>query len=212
MTVERIHSDSCELNQSIVRLLDGKVNAVCIGSSGNSEEKQRTILPGAFDPLHNGHLKMAKIAQHVTGVAVEFELSVLNVEKPALELTAIESRISQFGDQQTVWLTKSATFEAKSDIFRRTTFVVGTDTIVRIADAGYYDRDQEKCKAAINRIIRNDCRFLVFGRTAPKGFTTLRELALPRELCEICTEVSEEEFREDISSSMLRDKDENRHS
>jgi len=205
MSENHIYSDSRETNQSFAKLLDGTVAAIGIGTSGGSDDKQRTIFPGAFNPLHDGHLMMAVVAERVFGMAVEFELSIANVDKPMLDLAAVESRLSQFADDQLVWLTTAATFGEKSDLFRCETFVVGADTIVRIADPTYYDDDPEKCDAAISRIIENDCRFLVFGRTMEKGFMTLREIGLPDVLLGICTEIPEAVFRQDISSSTVRE-------
>jgi hypothetical protein len=45
----------------------------------------------------------------------------------------------------------------------------------------------------------------VFGRTLDGGFATLAELNVPAPLRALCEEVSETEFRADVSSTELRD-------
>ena len=48
-------------------------------------------------------------------------------------------------------------------------------------------------------------QFLVFGRAdGEDGFLTLSGVALTDELRALCTEVSEDEFRRDISSTQIR--------
>ncbi len=45
----------------------------------------------AFHPLHDGHRKMAQVAADILNTDVEFELSVRNVDKPALTETVATS-------------------------------------------------------------------------------------------------------------------------
>ncbi|HEX2474763.1 MAG TPA: hypothetical protein VHK01_08460, partial [Lacipirellulaceae bacterium] len=44
-------------------------------------EDSDVLFPGAFNPLHDGHLRMAEVAQAHYGVPVTFELSIANVDK-----------------------------------------------------------------------------------------------------------------------------------
>jgi hypothetical protein len=57
---------------------------------------------------------------------------------------------------------------------------------------------------AIASIAAAGCRFLVFGRRQGGRFVTLRDSSVPAALREMCDEVPESQFREDISSSHLR--------
>ncbi len=161
------------------------------------------IFSGAFNPLHDGHRRMAEIAAQLLGVPVGFEISIENVDKPPLDFTEMEQRAAQFAGQ-TFWFTRAATFERKAELFPGATFIVGADTIRRIADPRYYDGNPAAASSAIARIAAAGCRFLVFGRTAADQFQSLGELNLPPELAGLCREVPEAQFRSDVSSTDLR--------
>ena len=40
------------------------------------------LLPGSFNPMHQGHTQMLQIAESITGLPGAFELSVINADKP----------------------------------------------------------------------------------------------------------------------------------
>jgi hypothetical protein len=162
------------------------------------------IFPGAFNPLHAGHRAMADAAQERLQRAVEFEISLVNVDKPAVAVDDLLRRVEQFPPHQPVWLTGAARFTEKADLFAGATFVVGIDTIARLCDPRYYGGDCAACDRAIEHIAARGCRFLVFGRAAGGEFQTLSRLPLPPALTMICDEVSESQFRHDISSTELR--------
>jgi len=187
-------------------LLLGRIDAFCCGTAPSNEEgpSSGVIFPGAFHPLHDGHRRMAETAEALTGKQVEFELSIENVDKPPLDYTEIARRAEQFATSRPLWLTRTPTFTAKSQLFPAATFVVGADTIRRIADPRYYGGDSAACRSAIARIAENGCRFLVFGRWFDGSFHSLADLELPAELKALCREVPEETCRVDISSTELR--------
>jgi hypothetical protein len=162
------------------------------------------LLPGAFNPLHAGHRRMADVAADILGVAVEFEISIQNVDKPPLAAAEILARLEQFPPHQPVWLTSAPQFTQKAQCFPQATFIVGVDTLARIADARYYDDSAPAVSQAIADIASHGCTFLVFGRADASSFRTLSALSLPRELLDICREVPASQFREDVSSTQLR--------
>ena len=164
----------------------------------------RVILSGAFHPLHFGHRRMAEIAQELSGQPTAMEISILNVDKPALDYLEIDRRLGQFPQEQVVWLTRAATFDDKSRLFPGATFVVGVDTLRRIADLRYYGNDRNVMMQSLERIIGRDCRFLVFGRACGSSFIRLSDLDLPDVLRRACNEVPPQKFREDVSSTELR--------
>jgi nicotinamide mononucleotide (NMN) deamidase PncC len=165
----------------------------------------RVLFPGAFNPLHAGHLAMAEHAQRITGLPVAFEICTNNVDKPPLNYLALQARIEQFDAATPVWLTDTATFVAKARCFPGVIFVVGIDTLIRIADPKYYAGGEAGLASAIDEIAALGCRFLVFGRRLDDTFRTLQDVALPQALLALCRAVPEAEFRKDESSTRLRD-------
>ena len=181
-------------------LLAGAEDRIAVGKSS----EPRVLFPGAFNPIHVGHRRMAEIASRILGSPTAYEISIVNVDKPPLDFITIDERLQQFTPDQTVWLTRAPTFAEKAQIFPGVTFVVGTDTIERIAEPRYYQSNVPAMLRAIEQIAIAGCRFLVFGRKFDGVFQGLDDLNLPPSLRAICDEVPESEFREDISSTELR--------
>lgn len=162
----------------------------------------QAILPGAFDPLHDGHRAMRADAAQRLGVPVGFELSVANVDKPPLDYIEIRRRVAQFEDGDAV-VTNAPTFLAKGETLGGVAFVVGADTVTRIA-AGRYYASAEARDRAFAELARLGCTFLVYGRLMDGEFRTLADCALPPALKALCTGVPAAKFRQDISSTALR--------
>ncbi len=220
LPLELLPGERAETTQTIAppawqKLLLGQAEAVRAGGEsagvGLASSSHPTLIlpptlifPGAFNPLHEGHREMAAVAGRRLGRPVEFEISIVNVDKPPLDYTEMQHRAVQFEPGQTLWFTRAPTFVQKSSIFPGETFVVGADTITRIADPCYYHDDAATCQTALAQIAENGCRFLVFGRRTDSGFQSLSDLKLPEALLRICDEVPAADFRRDISSTELR--------
>ncbi len=186
-------------------LLLGKVESVRVGPTFSPANGLPSLLfPGTFNPLHAGHRRMIDVAQEMLQHPAVFELSILNVDKPALDYMEIERRLGQFAADQTVYLSRAATFEEKSRLFAGATFIVGSDTLRRIVSPQYHGGSESACSRAIEQIIARGCHFLVFGRDLGAGFARLGDIDLPDVLRAKCREVPPEVFREDISSSEIR--------
>ena len=147
---------------------------------------------------------MAEVARQTTGESVDHEISIENVDKPLLDFVEITERLAAFAPEEPVWLTRTATFVEKSRIFPGATFIVGADTLVRIADPKYYGDDPSQAARALAAIADAGCRFLVFGRTIGGRFCSLADLQVPDRLCDICQAVPEEIFRDNVSSTEIR--------
>jgi hypothetical protein len=175
----------------------------------NAVSSIQLVLPGAFNPPHAGHLAMAKLAERRIQCDAVWELSIENVDKPPLDYISIDERfewLRDVDDKRWIALTRAPTFREKADLFPGATFVVGVDTMLRIAEPRYYGGDFAKRDEAVGEMARNGCRFLVFGRVIGGRFQTLSDLNLPAELRSLCEEVPASEFREDVSSTELRAK------
>jgi nicotinamide mononucleotide (NMN) deamidase PncC len=181
------------------QVLLGEIPAAATKAHGG-----QLILSGSFNPIHHGHRKMLALAEQLTGRAGAFELSITNVDKPPLDYYEIGARLAQF--EAPVWLTRLPTFFEKARLFPGAVFAVGVDTMIRI-DALRYYTDSAHRDAAIAELAALKCAFLVFGREADGHFIQLRDLDLSSTLRDICTEVPLGDFREDISSTALRQRD-----
>ncbi|MAR10650.1 MAG: hypothetical protein CL681_11825 [Blastopirellula sp.] len=176
----------------------------CSPDAAPQHRNARTVLPGAFNPLHAGHTAMAAVAEDLLGSTVDFEISVVNVDKPDLTYADVTQRMNQFAHRANLWLTNAPTFVAKAAWFPEATFVVGMDTLARIAAPRYYADNLSGRDTAVEQLATLGIRFLVFGRVYQGKFQTLADLSLPPALRALCDEVPATQFRKDISSTELR--------
>lgn len=164
------------------------------------------VFPGSFDPLHEGHRLMARMAGEIAEAAVAFELSIVNVDKPALDFQEIRYRLARFDPAATVWLTRAATFIEKTELFPRAVFVMGADTYRRLGDPRYYGGSEESAAAAVERIASAIEGLIVFGRSSGGCFEDASRIDAPEAIRRKSYFVSEREFRMDVSSTEIRGK------
>ena len=163
-----------------------------------------TIVAGSFNPLHDGHLNLARTAAKVQGTKVAFELSVTNVDKSALEEQEVRRRLEQFRGRGDVVITRVPTFLEKARLLPGRTFVIGADTALRLVDPAYYEGEEGTMLDALAELRLLKCRFLVAGRMFDGRFVTLRDVPVPGGFRDMLEEIPESEFRDDVSSSELR--------
>ena len=163
------------------------------------------VLSGSFNPVHDGHRLLATKAAEFLGQSVGFEISIVNVEKPPIEIKTIVSRCQQF-DTHPVALTNAPTFAAKAAILPGKTFIVGADTAMRILDPKFYGDQSADMLRALDAIRWNGCQFLVAGRKIGDQFVTVTDLAIPESVDELFVELPADRFRVDMSSTQLRDR------
>ena len=187
-------------NPQLRPLLATEPYKFCLGQSNG-----RLLLPGSFNPIHNGHKEMLAVAEAKTGLSGAFELSVKNADKPSLDYLTIEERVAGIEDYP-VWLTNTPTFAGKAKLFKDTTFVLGVDTLARIGQLRFYQNHVDLLDQAMATFAEQNTQFLVFGRIIGDSFVTLGELNIPAELLARSTGVDEASYRNDTSSTSIRAK------
>ena len=185
-------------------LASGETDAIRIGRTPRARSARlepRCLLPGSFNPIHEGHRRMLGVAADRLATDAAYELAIANPDKPPLSARDTAARLARFDRDEAVWVTRAPTFPEKARIFPGAAFAVGVDTIVRIAEPRYYG-GIEGLERALS--ILRQCRFLVFGRRTGAAFETLESVVLPAPLRALCDGLPEADFRADISSTDLR--------
>jgi nicotinamide mononucleotide (NMN) deamidase PncC len=193
---------------AIGELLAGGLDRVTAQPDGQiilSAPPPVVLLPGSFNPVHAGHVLLARVAEELRQHPLAFEISVTNVDKPPLAAETVRHRLAQFAWKSPVELTRAPTFVEKSRLFPRTTFVIGADTAERLVAPRYYGDDEARMHLALEEIANSGGSFLVAVRIDAAGrVRALSDIPVPRHFADLFAEIPQHRFRLDTSSSEIR--------
>ena len=186
------------MKDAMDQLISGKIPYILVGCDAVFDEI--ILMPGSFNPLHNGHERLLYAAEKTAKRKGVFELSVTNVDKPPLAVVEVERRLLQMKGRYSVALTCAPTFAEKAELFPSAWFGMGYDTATRLLSPKYHD----DIPAMFQRFQTLGTRFVVAGRLHDGEFQGLENLNIPAGFEALFIPIPENIFREDISSTELR--------
>ena len=154
-------NDVYEKSNQQAEPLWAKLHTELLSSTWQGSEPPKVIFPGAFNPIHEGHQQIIDNAAEHYRCDVVLEISVTNVEKHPLNFIEIDRRCRDISPRNYV-LTNAPTFLEKSSLFPGCKFVVGTDTLVRIADPVFYNNAPAERDAALRLLAQRNHEFSSF--------------------------------------------------
>ena len=214
---DRLTQGSVSVSGPLSAVVTGSADAAAIDLDGAihaTAPEGCAVIAGSFNPVHDGHWRLAEVAADISGKELIFEISVTNVEKPPLDLPVLQARLAQMRRQRRMAITRAPTFVEKSRLMPGSTFVIGYDTAVRLFDDRFYppydagadiESTETAWGVALSELRRNGCDFLVAGRATAQGFQTLDDLDVPDAYAGMLTQIPESAFRFDGSSTEIRE-------
>jgi hypothetical protein len=159
------------------------------------------LLPGSFDPCHEGHVMIADSVERHAGRRVVYAITANPVHKPSLRAVDLLDRVASIRakDARPVLLTRDdPLFIDKARQFPGAGIAFGVDAVLRMLDPSWGPDVGEMLQTF--RALGTG--FYVVGRVVNGRWTTIDDLAIPDAFRDLFQPI---EGRQDISSTALRD-------
>ncbi|CAD8183367.1 unnamed protein product [Paramecium octaurelia] len=200
------------MNLNLIKSLQnqtGLLNSILITANQyqlNPIVQDAIILSGSFNPIHTGHIELAKMAQQLMGLPnVYFELSIKNADKQDITIQDVEKRIELMKKQNlNIILSNKAFFKDKNLFLKNGAFAIGVDTYKRVVDVKYYNNSIQDRDLSLLLFLQNNNKIIVaprYNETTQK-LETLNDYEVPKILQKNVIELKQ--FRNDISSTKIR--------
>lgn len=199
-----------DLSDPLKAFFQGKIDVLEMGIDGKFSTKirdcPRVFLSGSFNPLHEGHVRLAKTVEKLSGREANLEISIQNVDKPDIALSELEKRLDNLRGYFPVILTRCPRFFDKARLFVDPHFVVGYDTAERLVDGRYYEDGLMGMQSSLKQLYDDKTVIWVAGRLVNDHYRTLSDISFPKGLDGLFRCITQEQFRLDVSSTQLRSK------
>ncbi|CAK86766.1 unnamed protein product (macronuclear) [Paramecium tetraurelia] len=208
----QILENAKSMNLNLIKSLQnqtGLLNSILITANQyqlNPIVQDAIILSGSFNPIHFGHIELAKMSQQLMGLPnVYFELSIKNADKQDITIQDVEKRIELMKKQNlNIILSNKAFFKDKNLFLKNGAFAIGVDTYKRVVDVKYYNNSIQERDLSLLLFLQNNNKIIVaprYNETTQK-LETLNDYEIPKILEKNVIELKE--FRNDISSTKIR--------
>jgi len=160
------------------------------------------LMPGSFDPCHDGHAMLADAVERQVGRRVVYALTADPVHKPRLRVVDVLDRVASVRRHRdaarAILLTeRDPLFIDKARQFPGAGIAIGADALVRMLDPAWGPRISEM----LAEFRALGTRFYVAGRMLGGRWTTTDDVAIPGAFKDLFTAI---DGSHDASSSALR--------